>query len=60
MQTTDIPMPHIWTRPGAINNEAFAGAMVKRVTNIQSSFVGAGSHDIQEDQPEMIGRILAD
>ena len=53
-------MPHIWARPGAINNEAFAGAMVERVTNIQSSFAGAGSHYIQEDQPEIIGRILAD
>jgi len=60
MQVTDIPMLHMWARPGAINNEAFADAMVERVNNIQSSFVGVGRHYIQEDQPEMIGRILAD
>ena len=60
METTDIPMLHLWARPGAINNEAFAEAMVERINDIQSSFVGAGSHYIQEDQPEMIGRILAD
>jgi haloalkane dehalogenase len=60
MERTDVPMLHLWARPGAINDEAFAAAMVERVNNIQSSFVGAGSHFIQEDQPEMIGRILAD
>jgi haloalkane dehalogenase len=60
MQATDILMLHMWARPGAINNETFAEAIVERVSNIQSSFVGAGSHYIQEDQPEMIGRILAD
>jgi len=45
---------------GALNNEAFAETMVERVENIQTAFVGAGRHFIQEDQPEMIGRTLAD
>jgi haloalkane dehalogenase len=60
MQGTDVPMLFLWARPGALNNEAFADAMVERVKNIQTTFVGAGRHYIQEDQPEMIGRILAD
>lgn len=60
MQETDIPMLFFWARPGALNNEAFAAAMVERVRNIQTAFVGEGRHYIQEDQPEMIGRTLAD
>lgn len=60
MQETDVPMLFSWVRPGALNNEAFAEAMVERVTNIQTAFVGEGRHFIQEDQPEMIGRTLAD
>ena len=60
MQETDVPMLFFWARPGALNNEAFAEAMVERVTNIQTAFVGEGRHFIQEDQPEMIGRTLAD
>ncbi len=60
MQETDVPMLFFWARPGALNNEAFAEAMVARVANVQTAFVGAGRHFIQEDQPEMIGRTLAD
>ena len=60
MRETDIPMLFFWARPGALNNEAFAEAMVERVRNIQTAFVGVGRHFIQEDQPEMIGRTLAD
>jgi haloalkane dehalogenase len=60
MQGTDVPMLFLWARPGALNNEAFAEAMIERVANIQTQFVGTGRHYIQEDQPEMIGRSLAD
>ncbi len=60
MRATDIPMLFLWARPGALNNEAFAEAMVETVENIQTTFVGAGRHYIQEDQPEMIGRSIAD
>ncbi len=60
MQRTDVPMLFLWARPGALNNEQFAEAMIARVRNIQTQFVGTGRHYIQEDQPEMIGRTLAD
>lgn len=60
MQETEIPMLSFWARPGALNDEAFADAMVERVENIQVQFVGAGRHYIQEDQPEIIGRTLVD
>jgi haloalkane dehalogenase len=60
MQETEIQMLHRWARPGALNPESFADEMVRRVRNIQSTFVGEGRHYVQEDQPEMIGRALAD
>ena len=34
--------------------------MIARVSNIQTQFIGAGLHYVQEDQPEMIGRTIAD
>jgi haloalkane dehalogenase len=60
MERTPVPMLFLWARPGALNNEQFARAMIERVDNIQTQFVGEGRHYIQEDQPEMIGRTLAD
>lgn len=59
MQQTEIPMLHLWARPGTLNNEDFAEAMVERVKNLQSTFIGEGRHYIQEDQPDAIGRALA-
>ena len=60
MRKTDIPMLHLWARPGALNPEPVADELVERVKNIQSTFVGAARHFLQEDQPEMIGRAIAD
>lgn len=60
MEETEIPMLFFWARPGALNGEAFAEAMVEGVENIQIQFIGPGSHYVQEDQPEIIGRTLAD
>jgi len=60
MQRTDVPMLFLWARPGALNGEAFVASMIERVRNVQTAFVGEGRHYIQEDQPEMIGRTVAD
>ena len=60
MQRTDVPMLLLWARPGALNNEAFADALTARGRNIQTQFIGEGRHYVQEDQPEMIGRTIAD
>lgn len=40
MQTTDIPMLHLWCRSGPGNAERVPSEMVKRVKNIQSTFIG--------------------
>ncbi|MEX1258983.1 MAG: haloalkane dehalogenase [Gemmatimonadota bacterium] len=60
MRSTDLPMLHLWARPGALNPESFAETMVREVRNLQSAFIGSGRHYVQEDQPEIIGRTIAD
>jgi len=60
MQETETPMLFFWARPGALNDEGFADAMVERVDDIQIQFVGSGRHYIQEDRPWIIGRTPSD
>lgn len=60
MKTTPLPMLHLWGRSGPGSPDAVAVEMVRRVRNIQSSFVGIARHYLQEDQPEIIGRTIAD
>ena len=52
----------VWGEPPRwrMSEAELAEAMVERVMNIQTAFVGEGRHFIQQDQPEMIGRTLAD
>jgi haloalkane dehalogenase len=60
MRVTSIPMLHFWGKAGPGSSDATAVEMVNRVRNIQSTFVGAARHYLQEDQPEVIGRAIAD
>lgn len=60
MTRTDVPMLHIWAKPGAINDEEVARYFVENVKDIQSTFIGRGIHYLQEDHPEVIGRAIAD
>lgn len=60
MRETETPMLHFWATPGALNPEPVAKALVEQVKNLQSQYVGAGVHYLQEDHPELIGRTIAD
>ncbi len=60
MTATEMPMIHLWARPGALNPEPVAQWLVHNVKDLESVFVGQGIHFIQEDQPEIIGRAIAD
>ena len=60
MTSTEMPMIHLWAKPGALNPEPVAQWLVHNVKNLESVFVGQGIHFIQEDQPEIIGRAIAD
>jgi len=60
MSGTNMPMIHLWARPGALNPEPVAQWLVAHLQHLESVFVGRGVHFIQEDQPEIIGRAIAD
>lgn len=60
MGETQLPMLHLWATPGALNPEPVARALVDKVENLQSAFIGTGIHYLQEDHPVIIGRTIAD
>lgn len=57
---SDLPKLHIYASPGAINPPEVAAWLASNLKNIETAFVGGGLHYIQEDQPEAIGRAVAD
>jgi len=56
----DVPKLHIYASPGAANPPELVAWTAENLPNIETAFVGPGIHFIQEDQPEAIGRALAD
>lgn len=49
-----------YVSPGAIISPATAEWMARHYPNLETQFVGYGAHYIQEDNPEAIGRGIAD
>ncbi|EKV28928.1 alpha/beta hydrolase [Caenispirillum salinarum AK4] len=60
MRETDMPFLHVYARPGALNPPPVAEWLAANLKTIETAFIGEGLHYIQEDQPEAIGRALAD
>ena len=60
LMETDIPKLHLYAIPGALNPPAVAQWLAANVPNIETSYIGAGLHYIQEDQPTAIGLEIAD
>ena len=60
MGKTDMPVLLLYASPGVLVPPAAVPWYVERISKLETSFVGAGLHFIQEDQPQAIGRALAD
>ena len=60
LRTSETPKLLLYARPGAIVSPENAEWMAREYRNIETRFVGYGSHYIQEDNPETIGRSIAD
>ena len=60
LRETEIPLLHLYASPGALNPPEVAAWLAANLKNIETAFVGGGLHYIQEDQPEAIGRAVAD
>jgi len=59
LETSATPKLLLYARPGAIIDPDTAALMQARYRNLEAIFVGPGSHYIQEDNPEVIGRNVA-
>lgn len=60
LEQTDIPWLFLYARPGTLNPPSTADYWVGKAKNIEVTYIGAGRHFVQEDQPYAIGRALAD
>lgn len=60
MMQSDTPKLLLYARPGVVVPPRAAVWMQETYRNLDAVFVGAGAHYIQEDQPEVIGRNIAD
>ncbi len=57
---TDTPLLFLYASPGALNPPELVDWWVKRAKNIETVYIGAGLHFVQEDQPYAIGRAISD
>ncbi len=60
LKTSGTPKLLQYVSPGSIISPDTAGWMAQHYKNLETQFVGYGYHFIQEDNPEAIGRGIAD
>lgn len=60
LEETEIPWLFLYATPGALNPPEAADYWVARANNIETVYIGAGLHYVQEDQPFAIGRAISD
>lgn len=60
MATTKMPVLLVYAAPGAVVPPSAVTWYLQRIPNLETTFVGQGIHFIQEDQPDAVGRAIAD
>ena len=60
LEETETPWLFLYASPGALNPPEAALYWSQRAKNIETTFIGAGLHYVQEDQPFAIGRAISD
>ena len=60
MKETTLPMLLLYASPGVLIPPDAVGWYENNIKNLQATYVGQGLHFIQEDQPDAIGRAIAD
>jgi len=60
LEETNIPWLFLYATPGALNPPEAADYWAARAKNIETVYIGAGLHYVQEDQPFAIGRAISD
>jgi haloalkane dehalogenase len=59
LRASETPKLLLYARPGALVPPSAAHWMQRNYRNLEAVFVGDGSHYLQEDAPEAIGRNIA-
>ena len=57
---TETPFLFLYASPGALNPPEVVDWWAERAKNIETVYIGAGLHFVQEDQPYAIGRAISD
>jgi len=60
LENTKTPWLFLYASPGALNPPEAAQYWAKRAKNIETVYIGAGLHYVQEDQPYAIGKAISD
>ncbi len=60
MGKTTMPVLLAYAEPGVLVPPQATGWYAGKIANLEMAFVGQGLHFIQEDQPDAIGRAIAD
>ncbi len=60
MAETQMPVLLAYASPGVLIPPQATAWYTQQIANIETAFVGQGLHFIQEDQPEAVGRAIAD
>ncbi|NIZ63227.1 haloalkane dehalogenase [Sedimentitalea sp. CY04] len=60
LMSSEIPKLLFYAEPGALMPQPVVDYLTAHVTNLETRFVGPGTHFLQEDHPHLIGRGLAD
>jgi len=60
LPTKTIPTLHLYGEPGDVNSVDDVMWLAERLSNHQTQFVGQSLHFIQEDEPKIIGKTIAD
>ncbi len=60
LASSSQPKLVLYADPGFFLSPEMAGVVAETYRNVETRFVGASLHFLQEDQPEMVGRHLSD
>ncbi|WP_246079459.1 haloalkane dehalogenase [Parasedimentitalea maritima] len=60
LMSSEIPKLLFYAEPGALMPQPVVDYLTAHLTNLETRFVGPGTHFLQEDHPHLIGRGLAD
>ena len=60
LDKTETPWLLLYATSGAVNTPEVADYWAARAKNIETAYLGAGLHFVQEDQPYAIGRAISD